>query len=289
VAKLGTISAAAEELNLHRATVVRHVDLLEEQLAAKLFLRHQGGYTPTEYGQGLFDAAAKAEESFVDFEWRLAGQTETVSGDLIVTSTAMLLSTFASVLRQYQLDNPDVRVIYSVSGEVARLGTGEAHVAIRTGPYPEMEDSVMLPLARVRSAMYAHQSYIDRYGKPESVADFPNHRFISRVIGEEKFPPFLWLQNHIEPEQIVFMSNDLLAKIQAITIGMGVGFMPIAEAQAWPGMVEILPHNPDWDVNFWLVTHMDIHRTPKFQALIEAFRKKGFLLRPQEFEEVLPT
>ncbi|MEO0463398.1 MAG: LysR family transcriptional regulator [Pseudomonadota bacterium] len=289
VAKLGTISAAADELKLHRATVVRHVDLLEEQLEAKLFLRHQGGYTPTDYGQGLFDAAAKAEESFVDFEWRMAGQSEAVSGDLIVTSTAMLLSTFAPVLKQFQLDNPDVRVSYTVSEEVARLAMGEAHVAIRSGPYREMEDSVMLPLASVRSAVYAHQSYIDRFGKPASLADFRKHRFVSRVLDDEKFPPFLWLREHIKPDNVVFESNDMLAKFQAIKAGIGIGFLPITEADAWPDMVEVYPHNPDWNVDFYLVTHMDLHRMPKVQALIAAFRKKGFLGSHQEFAEVLPT
>lgn len=289
VAKLGTISAAADELKLHRATVVRHVDMLEEQLEAKLFLRHQGGYTPTDYGRGLFDAAAKAEESFVEFEWRMAGQSEAVSGDLVVTSTAMLLSTFAPVLNQYQFDNPDVRVSYKVTEEVARLDVGEAHVAIRSGPYREMEDSVMLPLVSVRSAVYAHQSYIDRFGKPANLEDFRNHRFVSRVLDDERFPPFLWLREHIDPANVVFMSNDMLAKFQAIKAGIGVGFLPIKEADAWPGMVEVYPHNPDWNVDFYLVTHMDIHRMPKIQTLISAFRKRGFLSNHQEFDELLPT
>ncbi|MEM9310823.1 MAG: LysR family transcriptional regulator [Pseudomonadota bacterium] len=289
VAKLGTISAAADTLNLHRATVVRHVDLLEEQLEAKLFLRHQGGYTPTEYGQGLFAAAARAEESFAEFQWRMDGQSKAVSGDLIVTSSTMLLSTFSPVLKQFQIDYPEVRVIYSVTEELARLEVGEAHVAIRTGSYRGMEDSVMLPLASVRSAIYAHQSYIDRFGKPEGLEDFRKHRFVSREPDDENFPPFLWLKEHTEPENIVFMSNDTLAKFQAVAAGVGIGFLPIKEAQSWPDLVEVYPYNPDWNVDFWLVTHMDIHRMPKIQALISAFRKMGFLANQQEFAELLPT
>ena len=34
VARLGTVSAAAQELGLHRATVIRHIDALEESLGA---------------------------------------------------------------------------------------------------------------------------------------------------------------------------------------------------------------------------------------------------------------
>jgi len=36
IAKLGTESAAASELNLHRATVMRHVDTLEEEATGLL-------------------------------------------------------------------------------------------------------------------------------------------------------------------------------------------------------------------------------------------------------------
>ncbi|MEO1636831.1 MAG: LysR family transcriptional regulator, partial [Cyanobacteria bacterium J06631_9] len=50
VARLGTISAAAETLGVHRSTVIRHIDALEAQLGEKVFLRHSRGYTPTEVG-----------------------------------------------------------------------------------------------------------------------------------------------------------------------------------------------------------------------------------------------
>ncbi|MEM1050913.1 MAG: LysR family transcriptional regulator [Pseudomonadota bacterium] len=289
VAKLGTISAAADALMLHRATVVRHINLLEEELEAKLFLRHPSGYTATEYGQRLFDAAARAEQSFDGFRRRILGEADSLSGDLIVTSTAMLLSTFCPVLQQFQADNPDMRVTYTVCEEVKQLAMGEVHVALRTGPYPQMEDTVMLPLASVRSALYAHRSYIERFGKPESLADFRDHRFVSRLLDDEKFPPFLWLREHIGPENVVYMSNDMLAKFQAIIAGIGIGFLPTRQAEIWPDIVEIYPHDPSWNVDFWMVTHMDLHRMPKIQALIAAFRKMGFLSNYSDFGEILPT
>ena len=53
VARLGTVSAAAEALGVHHATVIRHVDALEARLGARLFQRHARGYTPTEAGRDL--------------------------------------------------------------------------------------------------------------------------------------------------------------------------------------------------------------------------------------------
>lgn len=289
VAKLGTISAAAQKLKLHRATVMRHVDLLEERLEVKLFQRHQAGYTPTEYGEQLFEVAGKAEADFLKAQSQMTVQSETVSGKLIVTSTAMLLSTFAPVIRQYQIDNPDVRVEYNVSQDVVRLEVGEAHVAIRTGSYQQAEDTIMLPLVSVRSAMYAHESYVERYGKPESVSDFKNHRFVSRVLGREGVPLFRWLNDQVDPENLVFMSDDSDATTYAVLEGIGIGFLPIEKAKAWPELVEVLPYNPEWNVDFWLVTHIDNHQMPKIRALISTFRQMGLLTKDEGFSDILPA
>ena len=43
VARLGTVSGAAEVLGVHHATVIRHIDALEQALGAKLFQRHARG------------------------------------------------------------------------------------------------------------------------------------------------------------------------------------------------------------------------------------------------------
>ena len=47
VARLGTVSAAAEMLGFHRATVNRHIDVLEAALGARIFIRHARGYALT--------------------------------------------------------------------------------------------------------------------------------------------------------------------------------------------------------------------------------------------------
>ncbi|MEM1051539.1 MAG: LysR substrate-binding domain-containing protein, partial [Pseudomonadota bacterium] len=202
---------------------------------------------------------------------------------------AMLLSTFAPVIKQFQLENPDVRVEYNVTREVARLEVGEAHVAIRTGLYQQMEDTIMLPLVSVRSALYAHESYVERYGKPEKVADFRDHRFVSRVLGREMFPLFQWLHEQVDPENIVFMSDDTDATTYAVLEGIGIGFLPVAKARAWPRLVEVLPYDPEWNVDFWLVTHVDNHQMQKIQALLSTFRQMGLLTRDEEFSDILPA
>ncbi len=58
VARLGTVSGAAEALGVHHATVIRHIDALEARIGVKLFQRHARGYTPTEAGEDLLKRRA---------------------------------------------------------------------------------------------------------------------------------------------------------------------------------------------------------------------------------------
>ena len=86
VARLGTVSGAAEVLGVHHATVIRHIDALEKRLGAKLFQRHARGYTPTEAGRDLLLVAQTTEEQFGQLASRIKGQGETVTGELVVTA-----------------------------------------------------------------------------------------------------------------------------------------------------------------------------------------------------------
>ena len=86
VARLGTVSAAAEALGVHHATVIRHIDALEARLGAKLFQRHARGYTATDAGRELLSVAQVADERFSQMAARIGGARDDISGDLIVTS-----------------------------------------------------------------------------------------------------------------------------------------------------------------------------------------------------------
>src|SRR6056297_2506643 len=86
VARVGTVSGAAEVLGVHHATVIRHIDALEERLGVKLFQRHARGYTPTEAGEDLMRVAQATDDQFAQLSGRIKGRGSEVSGELMITS-----------------------------------------------------------------------------------------------------------------------------------------------------------------------------------------------------------
>ena len=46
------------------------------------------------------------------------------------------------------------------------------------------------------------------------------------------------------------------------------------EAKQYSQLVELFPPPKDWEVQHWLVTHRDLHRSTKVQAFIEVVRSQ---------------
>ena len=147
VARLGTVSGAAEVLGVHHATVIRHIDALEGRLGAKLFQRHARGYTSTEAGLDLLRVAAATDDQLSQLVGRIKGRDAQVAGDLVVTSLDSLAPVMGRLLAEFQKAHPDVLVRYLTGERLFRLEYGEAHVAIRAGvTAPDQPDNVVQSL-----------------------------------------------------------------------------------------------------------------------------------------------
>ena len=280
VARMGTVSGAAEVLGVHHATVIRHVDALEARLGTKLFQRHPRGYTPTEAGQQLLAVGQATEDQFAQLAARIAGAGEEMRGELIITSLPALAALVMPAMAELMRAHPALVLRYITDPRVFRLEYGEAHVAIRAGARPTEPDNVVSQLGVNRTALYAAPDYIERHGRPKGPGDLAGHRFIGPDSRETRAPFFRWLAGQVPPEAMVFMANEMASQQAAIEAGLGLGFLPVLQGRAIPRLVEVVAPMPDWDSPFWLVTHVDLHRTPKVQAALKALRAAAVRLDP---------
>lgn len=268
VARLGTVSGAAEVLGVHHATVIRHIDALEKTLGTRLFQRHARGYTPTEAGRDLLSIAQTTEEQFAQLSSRIKGQGEVVAGELTITSIAGLSDLLVPVLRQFQDQYPLVQVRFLTDMRVFRLDYGEAHVAIRAGAAPEEPDNVVQPLAQIRTGLYASVAYAKQRGLPEDESEFEGHRFVCADNEASRAPFYRWLRTHVPDGAIAFRGTEPAALEAAVRQGAGIGFISAYKAENDPDLIEVLAPRPEWEAPLWLVTHVDLHRTRKVQAFL---------------------
>ncbi len=269
VARLGTVSAAADLLGVHRATVIRHIDNLEAELGAKVFLRHKTGYVPTEVGLDLLRVAQATEEQFNQLAGRTRGRSARISGDLIVTALERIAPLVLPAIKRFQEENPNTVIKLVASAALLKLEYGEAHVAIRTGPKPDQPDNVVQPYMDLKLGLYAHQSYVARHGTPQSKDDYKEHKFVCWETANADFPFTAWIKRNVPQSSKSLISANQGVADQALFAGMGIGFHPEIFAQKRADLVEVLAPKPDWVVPLWLVTHTDLHRSAKVQAVLK--------------------
>jgi len=275
VARVGTVSGAAEALGVHHATVIRHIDSIEARLGVKLFQRHARGYTPTEAGDDLLRVAQATDDQFIQLAGRIRGRGNDVSGELVVTSIGGLSHLLAPALAEFRQDHPDLVVRYLASDRLFRLEYGEAHVAIRAGAVPDQPDNVVQAFFRQDFALYASEGYVAQHGAPGDVADLGGHRFVGADDPATRAPFLRWLHETVPEGAIVFRSGDVHAQRNAIAAGAGIGFVSVLQAAEVPGLVQVMAPRPDWAAPLWLVTHMDLHRTTKVQAFLTFLKARA--------------
>lgn len=269
VARLGTVTAAAESLGVHRATINRHIDTLETALGGKLFQRHPRGFTPTDLGRELLRIADTADDQFEELHRKAKGQSDALQGEFTVTSIATYAATLMPVLKTFGAKHPALTIRYLASDGLLRLEYGEAHVAFRAGSRPDNPDNVVREVEQIEMGLFAHTSYVNHHGRPTSPDDLKQHRFVGSDSGTHRAPFLVWLHKTVPAENFVFRANTILSMAEAVQCGIGIGFLPRHTASKQHDLIEVIQPQPEWVSQMWMVTHMDLHRSAKVQAFIK--------------------
>lgn len=268
LARHGTVSAAAEALGVHRATVNRHIDTLETTFQTRLFQRHARGYTLTESGQEMLEVASRADEMFADLAGRNRGRSGRLSGKLVVTALAGVAPLITPALREFHFDHPEIELEFTATTDLARLVHGEAHVAFRAGAKPQTPDYVVRLFRHVRFGLYASRDYVRRCGRP-AIGKLDGHSFVGSVDETSRLPFVGWMRENVGAGMMLIKVTDPLVLSTAVKDGIGIGFLGEHDAARTPELIEILPPSEDWSAPIWIVTHVDLHRTEKVQRFLE--------------------
>lgn len=276
VAKTGTVSAAAQALNLHRATVIRHIDDLEQELGLKLFQRHGRGYTMTEAGQELLRVTSKADAEFNMLKMRSQMRNE-LSGEFVITSLEFIAPLIVPILQKFLAQHPALLIKYVGSEDLLKLEYGQAHIAIRSGDKPAHPDYVVKNFMDFELGLFAHHDYISQYGLPNQVGEFSQHKFVmvDNKAGFFKASINQWLANNVPARSVILASNSHAVLDSAILNGLGIGVMLVKRAAQFQYLQQVNIQQADWHISNWLVTHGDLHRSEKVQQFLKmlaAFR-----------------
>lgn len=153
------------------------------------------------------------------------------------------------------------------------MEAGEANVAFRLGARPENPDYVVIPHHPVRLGLYSSEEYIAQWGMPQP-ATLAGRRFTTLRMKPSFNLPELWLRALVHDTKI-FIDDEGGVVENVLTAGVGIGFSPVDNAAADLSWVSLVPRRADWEVPRWIVTHVDLHRSPAVRAFIAHCRSRA--------------
>jgi DNA-binding transcriptional LysR family regulator len=230
-AQAGSFTHAGETLNMSQSAVSRQVSGLEQDLGVALFHRHARGLILTEQGEHLFRTVNDVMLKLEGVRSRLAESSEKPTGPLRLTTTVGIGSTWLTDrIHEFIELYPDVKLQLILDDEELDLGMRQADVAIRLRQ-PTQPDLIQRRLFTVNMHVYAAPSYLDRFGRPQSLDDLDHHRLVTFGVPVPQYLKNLnWLEiagrDPDKPRTAILRINNLLSIRNAITRGIGIAMLP---------------------------------------------------------------
>ncbi|MEM8976823.1 MAG: LysR family transcriptional regulator [Pseudomonadota bacterium] len=268
VAKLGSISAAASKLGVHRATISRHIDVVEATLGTALFVRHPRGVELTETGTEMLKVTQEIQQKFDDLKGQMRNAHGRQTGELIVTSLIGLLPQVMPAVAAFNAKFPDVTIRVLSGDEKLRLEYGEAHVAVRAGAKPTHPDYIVRKFRPEEFGAYIHRNALNRLESTTQVEDWRHLPFIGPIKANLHQPFAKWMGLHTPDAKVSVHVDAQDAVLPAVLAGVGVGFLPRHVAQQFEELVDLDPLAEDRATPVWIVTHRDLSKAAKVTEFV---------------------
>ena len=270
VAKSGTLTAAADELNLNVATLHRRLKSFEEGFELSLFEKGPRGYRLTSAGEQLLSHAEEVEESIFAAFRAVVGHDQHPTGEVRITLPQAMVSLMTPHLVAFSEEFENIRVVLLPDDGLLDLERS-TDVAFRFTSQP-LETAVGRNLADIAWCRYA--------SKNTKGTDLPwlHH------IGLERNHVILKQQKAISEKEIMQVQG-VAGMLTALKNSTAQGLLPCFVGDLDP---ELRRAGEPFDAKhqLWLLIHADLKRSARVRALLD-FVVPRLLAQKNIFEGIL--
>ncbi len=275
IADIGSLTGAAQRLDMPKATVSRRLGVLEARLQQKLLVRTTRRLVLTEFGQGFLEHCQRVAEEVAaarDFAHSLEAQPRgrlrvSMPGDF-AASLACPIATFSERYAEIQLELDLSARRVDVIGE-------RFDVAVRTGTLPDDATLVARKLTDESFGLYASPIYLATRTAPRTPDGLARHRSV-RLLGS-RGAPVAWrlLKGKQSWEGLApgnLALNSLGAIRQVILVGAGIAALRDDFAREDVNAGRLVRVLPDWclpGVPVWAVMPTRRYLPAKTRAFLD--------------------
>jgi LysR family transcriptional regulator for bpeEF and oprC len=271
-----SFTRAAQQLDLHKASVSQQIRQLEERLGARLLERTTRAVAPTAEGLHYYRHACDILQQIDAAEAGLRKDTTAAAGHLRVdVPVAMGRLVFVPELRAFLERHPRITLELGCTDRVVDLIQEGVDCALRGGALPDSRLTARA-VGKLRFVLCAAPRYIDAHGLPETPDDLARHVRVGYLAASNRRLQPIRLQDDertVEVEMAArFVTTDSAAVLSA---GLdGLGLVHVAEFVATHhlasgALVRVLPRWRCASLPLQLVTPSSRKRAARVQAFMD--------------------
>jgi DNA-binding transcriptional LysR family regulator len=270
VLREGSLSGAARFLGLAQPTVGRQIETLEQVLDLALFTRSRQGLSPTEAALQLQPYAEALASTTAALLRVASSQSDEARGTVRVTASEVIgAEVLPPILGPLRDAHPDLAIELALSNKIEDLLNREADIAVRM-VRPTQEALIARHVGDIPLGLYARRDYLERRGRPDSIADLAHHA----VIGFDRDASFAQALRErfgdIDRRLFALRTDNQLAHLAAIRAGFGIGVCQIGLANRNPDLVRVLGDQFEAKLDIWLAMHEDLRGARRCRVVFDA-------------------
>jgi len=225
-AEAGSISAAARRLGLATSVVSERLADLEKSLGTKLIQRTTRKLSLTAGGISFLPRAQRIIREADEAEAELAARSGTLAGPLRLSAPVSFAALhLGPALCRFIVEHPEIDVSLELDDRFVDVAADGFDAVLRHGPVGDTR-LIAKRLAVSRRLLVASPAYLERHGRPGSLADLADHRGIlySNRESDWRFrTPSGW--SVVRPTPALRVNNGIIMKDVALA-GIGIALLP---------------------------------------------------------------
>jgi DNA-binding transcriptional LysR family regulator len=244
VAEAGSFTAASRIAGLPKSSLSRAVAALERELGVRLIQRTTRRLQLTDAGRAYFETASRALAGLDEAAAVASQLQDTPRGTVRLTAPDIGVWLLPAPLAGFADSYPDVALDVAITQRIVDLVHEGVDLALRVGKLADT-GLVARPLGLVRSGLFASRNYLERRGRPRSIADLARH---DTVLFRAERGRAVWdLAGPAGRRQLavrgVLSADDHQFVREAAAAGRGIALLPIFACSgpcAHPELVRVL-------------------------------------------------
>ena len=274
ISEHGSLSKAANGLNISQPTLSRHLIAMEKELGQSLFERSTQGLTLTPFAGSLMEEGKVMQSSARRLLRICQGQDKQLKGRVRLSVNEMMAQYYIPLLLpKFMQLYPEGYVEVEVTNKASSIDKRDADIAIRMFK-PRQLDLIAQYLNELPLALFASKTYCRNNGSPQTVEELfdENHQLLGFDRDQKFVEGGRLLGYDIKNEQFLFRSDSIALQFELAKQHAGIvaTHKKLALTQGLqPLLTDIkLPSLP-----IYLVCHRDIHQNPRIRAMMDYLAK----------------